>query len=427
MTGTEVLTGRVSDRNGSWLAEKLRELGVDVGATVIVGDRPDDLAAALRHQAAQGVALIITTGGLGPTADDLTAEIVAQVQARQVRPDPALHELIAGRVAAFAAARGWAADRQAATEAAVAKQALVPDGAVVLEPVGTAPGLVVTAAREGAGPPILVLPGPPHELRAMWPDALQAPPIAAVLAGRVELRQRTLRLWGTPESEIAVTLRRLEAAPAGPLAGLEVTTCLRDGGELEIVTRYAPDAEPGYQTLVAAVSEEYPRALFSTDGATVDELLAGRLRAAGLTIATAESCTAGLLAGRLTDLPGSSEYVRGGLVVYSNDAKVALAGVDPALLDRVGAVSAEVAVALADGARQRLAADLGVGITGIAGPGGGSPDKPVGLVHLCVSDRRGASPVRIQLPGGRGAVRSRTVSVAMHLIRRHLDRLLADR
>lgn len=411
VTGTEILTGRVIDRNGRWLAEQLRQLGVDVGHLVVVGDRPDDLHQALAFLAGNGVSLIITTGGLGPTADDLTAEVVAQFQGRPVRLDEQLHDQIGEIVARLMAARGWRLD-PAATEASVRKQALVPVGASVLAPVGTAPGLVVPVADGGSGPPVVVLPGPPRELQPMWPVAAADPLVQAALAGRQELRQRTIRLWGTPESELAATLRDHQDR----LAGLEISTCLH-GGELEIVTRYHPAAEPAYAELAGLIAEAYPTTMFSADGATVDELVARALLAGGRTVATAESCTAGMLAARLTDLAGSSAYVRGGLVVYSNEAKHELAGVPTELIERAGAVSAEVAEALAAGARDRLQADLGVGITGVAGPGGGTERKPVGLVHLCVTDGRHTISRRVQLPGNRADVRERATLIAMHLLR----------
>jgi len=228
------------------------------------------------------------------------------------------------------------------------------------------------------------------------------------------LEQRILRFFPLPEPQIAATLREIGDVP------FEVTTCLRRG-ELEVVTRYEPAAEAAYQAFEAVVRERHADTLFSTDGSTIDEQVAGLLRSRAWTIATAESCTGGLLAGRLTDLAGSSDYVLGGLVVYSNEAKTALAGVPADLIARVGAVSVEVAEALADGARARVGADVGVGITGIAGPGGGTATKPVGLVCFSVAGPDGRRITRsTRLPGGRGDVRDRSTTVAMHLIRRLL-------
>lgn len=410
VTGTEVLTGRVTDRNGPWLAEQLRRHGVDIAGTLVVGDRPADMRWAIRGLADLGVDLIVTSGGLGPTADDMTAEIVADLQGRPLVRDEALESRIGAIVADLMSRRGWQVSAQA-TAASVRKQAMVPSGATVLGPAGTAPGLVVPPTTAGT-PPIVVLPGPPWELQRLWPAALADAAVRQALTGRSELRQQTMRLWNTPESAIAETLRELD----GRLGGLEITTCLRSG-ELEVVTRFGPGAQPAYDGLVEAFQAEYGGRLFSVDGSTVDDLVAHALSGRGLTIATAESCTAGLLAARLTDRAGSSAWVRGGLVVYSNQAKQELAGVPGQLIDRVGAVSAEVAAALAEGARGRLRADVGVGITGIAGPDGGTAAKPVGLVHLSVVAGHGRRDERIVLPGSRSDVRVRSVGLAMHLLR----------
>lgn len=411
VTGTEVLTGRVADRNGPWLAEQLRIIGVDIAQILVVGDRPQDLHDSLEFFAHTGVDLIITTGGLGPTADDLTAEMVAAAQGRPLVLDSELEEQIATIVARLSVSRGWRLDPMA-TASATRKQALVPAGASVLAPVGTAPGLVVPAADGRSGPPVVVLPGPPWELRMMWPAALDDPAVQTALAGREQVRQHTIRLWGMPESELAATLRDNEAR----LAGLEITTCLRDG-ELEIVTRYGRAAQAAYDDLEAVIRAAHPDTLFSLDGRTIDDVVADALTTGELTIATAESCTGGLLAARLTQRPGSSAYLLGGLVVYSNEAKQELAGVPAQLIENVGAVSAEVAAALAVGVRARLDADIGVGITGIAGPGGGSADKPVGLVYICAAGRDKTVARMIKLPGSRADVRSRSVVFAMHLLR----------
>jgi competence/damage-inducible protein CinA-like protein len=411
VTGTEVLTGRVTDRNGPWLAEQLRVYGVDIAQVIVVGDRPADLRDALAFLAGSGVDLIITSGGLGPTADDLTAEIVAEFQGRPLQLDADLEVRIGEIVARLSAGRGWRTDPES-TAAATRKQAFVPDGATALAPVGTAPGLVVPVADDRTGPPVVVLPGPPRELQGMWPAALEHPVVQRALAGRAELRQRTIRLWGTPESELAATLRAHDAE----LRGLEITTCLREG-ELEIVTRFGPAAAAGYDRLEAVLADAYADTIFSADGRTIDDIVAEGLLSRGWTIATAESCTAGLLAGRLADRPGSSEYLLGGLVTYSNQAKQDLLGVPAELIERVGAVSAEVAAAMAAGARDRVGATVGVGITGVAGPGGGTPDKPVGLVHIQVDADGSSLARRLQLPGNRADVRARSVVIALHMVR----------
>jgi nicotinamide-nucleotide amidase len=417
VTGTEVLTGRVADRNGPWLSERLRELGVEHAHTAVVGDRPGDVRAALDFLAGQGVDLVLTSGGLGPTEDDLTTAVVAEWAGRPMVLDEALR----GRIAAIVAPlrERFPGVDPAAVDAGTRKQALVPEGARVLEPVGTAPGVVV-ARTDGTGPTVVVLPGPPRELQPMWEAAIATDEVRAAIAARTEIRQRTLRLFGIPESEIAETLRAARRAGVD-LDRLEVTTCLRRG-EVEVVTRYPPAAGPVYAAFADVVRARHADTLFSDDGASIDEQVASLLVADGLTIATAESCTGGLLAGRMTERAGSSAYVLGGLVVYANEAKSALAGVDPGLFERVGAVSVEVAAALADGACARVGTDVGVGITGIAGPGGGTPDKPVGTV--CLSVVRAADGARLTrrtvLPGERADVRDRSTTVALHLVRRLL-------
>src|SRR3954471_8781615 len=417
VTGTEVLTGRVLDRNGPWLSERLGELGVDHAHTVVVGDRRADMAGALRWLEDLGMDLVLTSGGLGPTADDLTAEVVAEAQGRPLELDTALEERIWAIVEPLRE-RFRDLDPEALRES-TRKQAWVPRGATVLEPVGTAPGLVVPPSDGRGGPTVVVLPGPPRELQGMWPDAIRAPAFRAAIAGATTYRRRMLRLFGIPESEIAETLRAARREGVD-LEALEVTTCLRRG-EVEVVTRWEPAADRVYDDFEAVVRRRHGGMLFSDDGASVDEQVARLLLEHGWSIATAESCTGGLLAGRLTERAGSSAYVLGGLVVYSNKAQSALAGVDPALIERVGAVSVEVAEALADGACDRLGADLGVGITGVAGPDGGTEDKPVGLVCFSVAGPDGARITRsTRLPGGRADVRDRSTTVAMHLVRRLL-------
>ncbi len=501
VTGTEVLTGRVRDRNGPWLADRLEELGVDLAHVVIVGDRRSDMLAALDFMAREGIDVVLTSGGLGPTADDLTAEVVGEFQGREMVLDEALEARIAEILRPLA--KRWPDLDMEALRVGNRKQAVIPRGATVLEPVGTAPGLIVppgeledppadppargpkgrparastdrpdppTAGRPVVGPTVVVLPGPPRELQPMWAAAVQTEALRTALAGAVEYRRAMLRLFGIPESEIAETLRVAQREGV-VLERLEVTTCLRRG-EVEVVTRYEPAAQDVYDALVEVVRARHADTLFSDDGSSVDEQVAALLRgefspphgplagrvdrgmrapparippaprgvldrseigrratedaeprsAAGgpWTIAVAESCTGGLLAARLTELPGSSDYMRGGIVAYANEVKVARAGVSAELIARHGAVSVEVAQALAEGARAQLEADVGVGVTGVAGPGGGTPDKPVGLVCLSVAGPDGASLTRsVTLPGGRADVRDRATTVALHMVRRLL-------
>jgi nicotinamide-nucleotide amidase len=420
VTGTEVLTGIITDRNGPWLSERLRELGVDTAMIEIVGDRPEDLLAALEGMRAAGMSLIVTSGGLGPTADDLTAEIVGRFCKREMVLDDALEERIAEILRPLM--RRWAGLDEAAVRRANRKQAVIPVGSTVIEPVGTAPGLVVPygGAPGFAGPTVVVLPGPPGELRPMWQTAVATEAFQAAIAGATQYRREIVRLYGLPESEIAATL---EAATADglTLGDLEITTCLRRG-EIEIATRYEPDAQRDYDALLDFVRARHGTMLFSEDGSTVDDQVAELLLSAGGSVAVAESCTAGLLAARLTERAGSSAYFLGGGVVYSNEAKTLVAGVPAELIERDGAVSESVARELASGIASRLGASVGVGITGIAGPGGGTPEKPVGLV--CISVWSAADGRRItrapRMPGSRADVRDRSVTVAMHLLRRLL-------
>lgn len=417
VTGTEVLTGRIQDRNGPWIADRLLELGVELAHVTICGDRPRDLTAALRFLSDTGIDLIITSGGLGPTADDLTVQTVAEFCGRELVLDTDLEATIATILRSLM--RRYPDAAFEAVMAANRKQALVPAGAAVLAPVGTAPGVVVPAAAAGA-PTVVVLPGPPRELQAMWPAALATASVQQAIAARTHYRQQTVRMFGLPESSLADSLREAERSIAG-FERLEITTCLRRG-ELEIVTRYEPDA-PGaadaYTALVELLSTRHSREVFSTDGSLIDEQVAALL--AGRTVATAESCTAGLLAARLTEVPGSSAYVAGGVVSYSNAAKTELLGVDAGLIEEHGAVSEPVAQAMATGALRRFDADTAVAITGIAGPTGGSPDKPVGTVCFTAALADGRCLTRtVRLPGDRADVRERSTTVALHLLRRVL-------
>lgn len=416
VTGTEVLTGRVLDRNGGWISERLAELGVDHAHTIVVGDRDEEMHAALRFFADRGMDLVVTSGGLGPTEDDRTAQIVGEFQGREMVLDAPTEAKIAEILRRLR--RRWTDLDEAAMLAANRKQAVVPAGAEILDPVGTAPGLVVPPADGVTGPVVVVLPGPPRELQAMWAVVPASPLVQAAIAGATTYRTQMLRLFGIPESEIAETLRRAREDGID-LDRLEITTCLRRG-EIEIVTRWEPAAQDVYEAFAGVVRERHADTLFSDDGRTVDEIVADLLRAGGRTVATCESCTGGLLAGRLTELAGSSDYFPGGLVTYANEAKTALAAVDARLIERVGAVSQEVAEAMADGARRALGASIGIGITGVAGPGGGSEDKPVGTVWFSVSDENGRITRRAQLPGGRFEIRDRSTTVALHLLRRLL-------
>jgi nicotinamide-nucleotide amidase len=409
VTGTEILSGRVRDRNGPWISERLEGLGVEVTHVLCVGDRRDDLDAALRFLAGQGADLIVTSGGLGPTADDLTAEVVGRFAGREMELDRGMEEKIAAILAGFARRLRFDAE---ALRAANRKQAMVPRGAATIDPVGTAPGLVVSTD----GPVVVVLPGPPRELQAMWDEAVSKPHVREVLERATPFRHASLRLFGIPESEIAKTLA--EVGEQIDLSALEITTCLHRA-EVTVDIRHRPEAEAACSRLIDAIAERHGRFLFSRDGTTLDEQVATLLR--GRSIALAESCTGGLLAARLTEIPGASDYVAGGVVAYSDEAKVELLGVSAELITQRGAVSPEIAEAMADGALQRFGTELAIGLTGIAGPDGGTDAKPVGYVCVCAKAADGAKLARDPvLPGDRADVRDRSTTLALHLLRRLL-------
>jgi nicotinamide-nucleotide amidase len=410
VTGTEVLTGRISDANGPWLSERLAELGVEVAHILVVADRPEDLEAALRFMADEGMDLIVTSGGLGPTADDLTAEIVARFAGRPMALDEEMEAKIAEILSGFA--RRFRLDESALREAN-RKQAMVPEGAVPLDPVGTAPGLVVPAEERV----VIVLPGPPRELQPMWEDAVKTPQVQEVLARATPLRAYTMRMFGVPESEIAKSLREMESEGL-ELGAVEITTCLRKG-EIEIDVRYRDEASSVAGSVREGLARRHRRETFSLDGETIDAQVATLLH--GHRLGLAESCSAGLLAARITDLAGASDYFAGGVVAYSNEAKADLLGVDPDLIAAKGAVSPEVAEAMAIGALERFGADVAVSITGIAGPGGGSEEKPVGYVCFNARLADGTSIARDPvIPGGRPDIRERSALVGMHLLRQLL-------
>ena len=411
VTGTEVLTGRVQDRNGPWLSDRLLELGVELAHLTICGDRPQDIEAQLRFLAEQDVDLIVTSGGLGPTADDMTVEMVARFTGRELILDDELEDKIAAILKPLMARFShWDFE---AVRAANRKQALIPEGAYVIDPVGTAPGVVVPgqADRRGA------------------PGAAARAPADVADGGRERGRAGGPgRAHGVPPGDGAhvrppgVGARRHAARRRGghrPLRrardhDLPAARRDRDGHALRA------RAARVYEALLGLLHERHGREIFSEDGSRVDDQVAQLL--AGRRIATAESCTAGLLAARLTERPGSSSYVAGGVVAYANDAKAELLGVDAELIERHGAVSEPVADAMAEGALRRFEADTAVAITGIAGPDGGSEEKPVGTVCWSVklADGRGITRT-VRLPGDRADIRDRSTTVAMHLLRRILS------
>jgi nicotinamide-nucleotide amidase len=411
ITGTEVLNGYVTDRNGPWISERLADLGVEVAEITVVGDRAEDLEGALRHMREEGFDLIITSGGLGPTADDLTAEVVGRFAGREMVLDSGMEEKIGQIIARYA--RRLRFDPEAVREAN-RKQAMVPEGATALDPAGTAPGLVVPVD----GQVVIVLPGPPRELQEMWPRALAARPAEEVLGRAQPYRTMSIRMFGIPESELAKALREIEEGDVD-LDQLEVTTCLR-GGELVTDVRHRPGSEEAAEALRAGLAERLGRFTYTESGESIEEVLFRLL--GDRTIAAAESESGGLLASRLTLRPGSSKWFAGGVVSYSNASKIELLGVDTKLIEAHGAVSPEVAEAMADGALGRFAADLACAVTGVAGPDGGTEEKPVGYVCFCAKTAGGEKLARDPiLPGDRTDVRERSVVVALHLVRYLLE------
>jgi nicotinamide-nucleotide amidase len=409
VTGSELVRGERPDLNGPFLARSLLALGLEPTRIHVVGDDPAELEAAVA-EAVASADLVATSGGLGPTHDDRTVRIVAKVAGLALRVDEQLEAQIesVSRRVAERLQRPYADFSDG-----VLKQATVPVPATVLGLAGTAPGLVV----EADGTPVVILPGPPAELQRLWPRALEAPEVRRVLdAGRPPLR-RTLRFFGPGESQVAQAFQQA----GGDGDGLEVTICARNF-EVHVDLVAEPDAEPRLLELEAALEQRLGRYLYSSDGRTVEELVLDRCRELGWSLATAESCTGGLVAAGLTAIPGSTDVVAGGIVAYANEVKVAELGVPAELIERHGAVSAEVAEAMARGARERLGVDAAVSVTGVAGPGGGTEEKPVGLVYFHVSAPGVEKGREFSLPADRHTIRARATVAALHLVRAVLTR-----
>jgi len=404
VTGSELVRGERTDLNGPFYAQEALRLGLQPARISIVGDDPDELEAALREGFEADVCFV--SGGLGPTHDDRTIELVARVAGRALHVDAALEAEIEQISRTFAERmRRPYAD----FAAGVRKQATLPEGAVSLGIAGTAPGVVLDAGMCV----VVVLPGPPGELQRLWPRAVESEPLQRILAGAVTPERRVLRLYGASESAVAKAL----ADAGGDGDGVEATICARDF-EIHVDLIVEPGAEARADALERAFEAPLADYLFGRDERSVQELVLGFCRDHGLTLGTAESCTGGLVAGRLTSVPGSSDVVRGGIVAYDNGIKEQLLGVSPELLAKHGAVSAEVAAAMATGARERLGVDVAVSVTGIAGPGGGTPEKPVGLVLFHAAGPMGEESLRFEIPGEREWIRARSAVAALHLVRR---------
>jgi nicotinamide-nucleotide amidase len=396
--------GQRTDRNGPFLARELVSLGFAPARLTIVGDDPDDLEAAFREALAAD--LVVLSGGLGPTHDDRTVEVIARATGRELAVDQALHAEIEAVSRAISQRLGRP---YAHFLPGIRKQATLPAGAVSLGLAGTAPGVLL---EEGDGL-VVVLPGPPGELQRLWRVAVESEPMRRLLDRVPASSERVLRVYGLTESAVANAF----ADAGGEGDGLEVTICAHDW-EIRVDLVAGPDGEDRAAAVESALVEALGERVFARDGRALEEIVLEACRGRGWTLATAESCTGGLVAARLTEVPGSSDVVLGGIVAYADRIKEAELGVPPDTLERHGAVSAETAEALAEGARRRFGADVGVGITGVAGPGGGSAEKPVGLVFLHVSSPAGAKARELNLPGDRAAVRGRATAAALHLVRR---------
>ena len=388
------------------IARSLESSGVAVERVEILGDDLDALVTAVRAALGGGADLLCTTGGLGPTHDDLTMEAVAVATGRPLALDPAALAMVEARTRALP---GPPRVARALSE----KQATLPAGATVLPPVGTAPG----AAFAQDGTVVVVLPGPPWELEAMWEAARREAPLAGLLARGGGPAERVLRLHGVPESRAVAALEGLDR---GAWARLRVGICAREA-ELEVTVRSAPGDAWAAGALEDRLAAELGAALYSRDGATVDEIVARGLLAGGETVAVAESCTGGGLGARLTARPGSSAYVLGGVISYADAVKRDVLGVEAELLRRHGAVSGPVAERMAAGVRELVGSDWALSITGVAGPAGGTPEKPVGLVFVGLAGPDGVAAREHRLRGDREAIRERSGAIALHALRRALE------
>jgi nicotinamide-nucleotide amidase len=406
VTGSELVRGDRRDANGPFLASELVSLGFDAARIMIVGDAPAELEAALR----QGLEadLCVVSGGLGPTHDDRTVEVLARVLGRDLRVDPALER----EIDAVSRAHAERLRRPYADfEPGVRKQASLPAGGVSVGLAGTAPGIVLEAEETV----VVVLPGPPPELRRLWRHAQDSEPVRRQLARARPPERRTLRFYGVSESSVA---QALEAA-GGDGDGVEATICARDF-EIHVDLLVGEAGAARADALGERLRGQVGKWLFAEDDRSVAELVLELCRKRGLTLATAESCTGGLIAARLTAIPGASDVFRGAVVAYADDVKAQELGVSAEVLTKHGAVSAETAAAMAAGVRERLGAEVGVSVTGVAGPGGGTTEKPVGLVYFHAAGPDGDLAGDFNVPADRETVRVRATVAALHLTRRLL-------
>ncbi len=400
--GSELLTPDRVDTNSLFLTAELNKLGIEVTRKGVVGDKREDIRDAFALALARAD-VVIATGGLGPTEDDLTREVAAELLGRKLESNP---KVLLGIQERFRRIGRQMAEVNA-------RQAMVPEGASVLENSrGTAPGLWL----EADGRSLILLPGPPNELQAMF-----ARQVAERLAKRscgVRQVTRELRVAGMPESDVDQRI-----APIYTKYADVQTTILAAPGEIQIHLRaWTADAQGVARVLdemVERISLALAENIFTTKGESLEQVVADSLTLNAATISTAESCTGGLLAERLTRTPGSSNYFLGGVVSYSNELKSAWVDVPSEIIQSRGAVSSEVAVALADGIRRRTGSTLGVGITGVAGPGGGTPEKPVGLVYIALADGSVPRERTLNFPGDRERVRWQASQTALDMVRRY--------
>jgi len=405
--GDELLLGFTVDTNAAYMARELAGIGVEIVRRATCGDEPDAIAEAV-GDALKRTGAVITTGGLGPTSDDRTKESIAALFGRGMRLDEEILQRLEER---------WAARFKQPLPAPNRQQAMIPEGAEVLtNRHGSAPGIWLA---DDAGRWVAMLPGVPREMRGMLGDEL-IPRLRTRLGAAAVVRSATLRTTGIAESLLAEQLGNVARGVDGlPLAYLPG----HDGVDLRLTARGLPAdaAERALDTGIAALREKTGRFAYATGSEDLAEVVLDLCRAKGLTIATGESCTGGMLGERLTAIPGSSDVVVGGVIAYSNEIKTALLGVDAGLIATHGAVSEPVARAMAEGARDRLGASIGVGITGIAGPGGATPGKPVGTVDLAIAGPWPTEARRVQLIGDREEIRYRASQGALNMIRLRLD------
>ena len=405
--GSELLTPHRRDTNSLYLTEKLNEIGIEVRFKCIVGDDAEGLTAGAKL-AMRRSDIIIFTGGLGPTEDDLTREAVADALGLKLQRDP---EMIAKLEERFA-------KRGMKMSANNAKQADIVTSATMLpNSLGTAPGQWIGGKYDGRERLLMLLPGPPYELKAMF-EAECIPRLRARIPVQ-HIASRTLKMAMMPESQVDARV-----APIYKLYTDVQTTILAGGGEIQLRLRCRKDsqadAEARVEELAEKIEDELGDAIFSRKGETIEQIVSYLLQMRSMTLAVAESCTGGLLAERITSLSGSSRYFLGGAIVYSNELKTQFANVPKALIDQHGAVSREVAAAMAEGIRKRCLSSYGVGITGVAGPGGGTEQKPVGLVYIALAGEEGTQVVERNFPGDRKRIRQFATQQALEMIRRAL-------